>query len=142
MRSPSFMSISVPSVFPTAEGNSGPEAKLWRQPWCDPQHGTQGMVCNCPSVAEDIHEQRIRAVRAIEFHPTPGPHGQCFSRPGMDLGQTARPCRVCANVSIRSRMKIPVLAALAAPENGAWRFACGQLVHRSARDHDLLVSGA
>lgn len=44
--------------------------------------------------------------------------------------------------SVRGRIKIPMQAVFAAPENDARRLAYGQLVRRAGRERDVLAADA
>src|SRR5579863_2195571 len=78
--------------------NSSLVPKTWFATGLKPEHCQHSPAAPHPRMAEDIHQQRIRTVAGIKFHPPPFcGRWQASSRLGMDLGQSSAPCRIGHN---------------------------------------------
>ena len=137
------MSISVRSVFPLWRGISGLNPNCGISPGRHAQHGAQSAIRYPPPAAKDIHEQRVRTVRAIQLSPSPARTGRCPARTGMDLREPACPLLIGANVPVRRGIRnFHSLVVFAASEDDAGLLVGCQLVERSGRSRDLLASNA
>ena len=63
-------------------------------------------------VAEDVHQERIGAIGAVQLHPLPV--GSCANAAvgGVGLGEAARPCGVGADGGVTGGMEVAVAGVL------------------------------
>src|SRR5580698_4105474 len=79
-------------------------------------------VPKCFGIAKNIHQQCVRTIRAIQFHPSPVCPAFRFPRGSMDFFQPASPKRLRANSFVRSGVKIPVASRLVSTKDDAGYF--------------------
>src|SRR6202046_1284868 len=60
----------------------------------------------------------------------------------MDLAQSPRPLRICADIPVRGGVEISMPPVFIASENDARHLPRCQLMHRSGRGRDLLAANA
>ena len=82
-------------------------------------------------VAEDVHQERIGAIGAVQLHPLPV--GSCANATvcRVGLGEAARPCGVCADGGVTGGVEVAVarlLGLFVAAEDDAGFGAGGLLV--------------
>ena len=84
----SQLEVDFTTIFSAVfQWDSRPESKIRMKPGLDPEQGTESRAVQDARVTKDIHQERIGAVRALQFAARP----ICFSgkktRAGVDLGE-------------------------------------------------------
>ncbi len=141
------MEIDLGAVgFVVGEWDAGVDAEAWLRGGVDVEEvgdgGGDGGAVEDGWVAEDVHEEGIRAVGGVEFHPSPVFAGSGTAGGGVDFGETAEPGGVGADVGVRGWVKVAVAALFVAAEDDCGFGARGFFVEEILGAGEMLRSGA
>jgi hypothetical protein len=87
--------------------------------------GCEGLAVEDAGVAEDVHEESVGTVGGVELHPLPVFASAGSAGGGMGLGETVQPGGVGADVFVRGRVEVAVMALFVAAEDD-WGFGAGR----------------
>ncbi len=103
--------------------------------------GGEGFAVEDLRVAEDVHQEGVGAVGAVEFHPTPIGAGAGAAMGGVDFGEAALPFRVGADGGIAGGVEVAVAGLVVAAEDDAGLAAGGLFVQEVAGGRQVLGAG-
>jgi len=92
-------------------------------------------------VAEDVHQEGVGAVGAVELHPWPVGTGAGSAMGSMDFGEAALPVGVVADGGVAGGVEVAVAGLVVAAEEDAGLAAGGLFVQESTGGGKVLGSG-
>jgi len=128
-----------------AEGNAGADAEDGAGGWLHSQErcygGGEDVAVEDAGVAEDVHQEGVGAVGAVELHPGPVGAGSGAAMGGVDFGEAAVPFGIGADGGIAGWVEVAVAGLVVAAEDNAGFVAGGLLVQEAAGGGEVLGAG-
>ncbi len=101
----------------------------------------EGLAIEDLWVAEDVHQEGVGAVGAVELHPWPVGAGAGSAMGGVDFGEAVLPVGIGADGGVAVGVEVAVAGLVVAAEDDAGLAAGGLLVQELARDSEMLGAG-
>ena len=141
----SWRSISVRSLRPLRRGTPGRMPKMGWAVGSTPRRlaigSGEGVAVEDLRVAEDVHQESVGAVGAVELHPWPVGAGSRAAMGGMDLGEAALPFGVGADGGVAGGVEVAVAGLIVSAKDDAGLAAGGLLVQEAAGGGEVLGAG-